>query len=117
MYNQHIEDWKGIAEKQSDLIGFKQKRIVERESELSARGALAASEATKPQSLIERQNMLKAIFGMAVRGYSYNPADKRSKTVAEIVSDLGLEGIPLSDDTLRRYLKEARYLLDEWKEA
>ena len=36
--------------------------------------------------------MLKAIFGMAVRGYSYNPADKRSKTVTEIVSDFGVGG-------------------------
>jgi hypothetical protein len=41
--------------------------------------------------------MLKAIFGKALRGYSYKPADKRSKTVSEIVSDLELEGIPLSD--------------------
>jgi hypothetical protein len=43
-------------------------------------------------------------------------ADKRSKTVAEIVSDLGLEGILLSDDTIRRYLKEARDLLNEWQQ-
>jgi hypothetical protein len=60
--------------------------------------------------------MLKAIFGMAVRGYAYNPSDKRSKAVGEIVSDLELEGIPLSDDTIRRYLKEARDLLNEWQQ-
>ena len=60
--------------------------------------------------------MLKAIFGMAVRGYSYNPADKRSKIVAEIVCDLELQGIPLSDDTIRRYLKEARDLMTEWQQ-
>jgi hypothetical protein len=103
MYDQHTADWKGVAEKQSDLIESKQKRIAELESELAAiTGAPPAPEPAKTQSLIERQNMLKAIFGMAVRGYSYNPADKRSKTVSEIVSDLELEGIPLSDDTIRR---------------
>jgi hypothetical protein len=117
MYHQHIADWKGVAEKKSDLIESKQKRIAELEGELAAvNGAPPAPEPAKTQSLIERQNMLKAIFGMAVRGYSYNPADKRSKTVAEIVSDLELQGIPLSDDTIRRYLKEARDLLNEWQQ-
>ena len=60
--------------------------------------------------------MLKLIYGMAVRGYTYNPADKRSTIVPEIVGDLALEGIPLSDDTIRRYLKEARDHLADWQE-
>ena len=117
MYEKHIADWKGIAEKKLDLIDAAHLRIAELEGELDpTNGAPSAPEPAKTQSLIERQNMLKAIFGMAVRGYSYNPADKRSKTVSEIVSDLELEGIPLSDDTIRRYLKEARDLLNEWSQ-
>jgi len=117
MYDQHIADWKDVVKKQSDLIESNQRRIAELEGELAAVSAAPpAPELAKNQSLIERQNMLKAIFGMAVRGYSYNPADKRSKTVAEIVSDLELEGIRLSDDTIRRYLKEARDLLNESQE-
>jgi hypothetical protein len=117
MYDQHIADWKGVAKSQSDLIESNQKRIAELEGELAAvNGAPPAPEPAKTQSVIERQNMLKAIFGMAVRGYSYNPADKRGKIVAEIVSDLQLEGISLSDDTIRRYLKEARDLLNEWQQ-
>lgn len=117
MYAQHIADWKGVVEKKSDLIEAAHLRMTKLERELAAvNGAPPAPEPAKAQSLIERQNMLKAIFGMAVRGYSYNPADKRSKTVAEIVSDLELEGIPLSDDTIRRYLKEARDLLNEWQQ-
>ncbi len=116
MYQKHIADWKGVVEKKSDLIEAANLRIAELEGELAAvNGAPPAPEPAKAQSLIERQNMLKAIFGMAVRGYSYNPADKRSKTIAEIVSDMELEGIPLSDDTIRRYLKEARDLLNEWQ--
>jgi hypothetical protein len=117
MHDKHIADWKGVVEKKSDLIEAGRLRIAELEGELAAvNGAPPAPEPAKAQSLIERQNMLKAIFGMAVRGYSYNPGDKRSKTVAEIVSDLELEGIPLSDDTIRRYLKEARDLLIEWQQ-
>ena len=117
MYEKHVADWKGVVKKKSDLIDAAHLRIAELEGELdAANGAPPAPEPAKTQSLIERQNMLKAIFGMAVRGYSYNPADKRSKTVSEIVSDLELEGIPLSDDTIRRYLKEARDLLNEWQQ-
>ena len=116
MYDQHIADWKGVVEKKTDLINAAQLRIAELEGKLSKVSASPVPEPAKPQSLVERQNMLKAIFGMAVRGYSYNPADKKSKTIAEIVSDLELQGIPLSDDTIRRYLKEARDLLNEWQQ-
>ena len=117
MYAQHIADWKGVVQKKSDLNEAALLRIAELEVELAAvNSEPPAPEPAKIQSLIERQNMLKAIFGMAVAGYSYNPADKRSKIVAEIVSDLELEGIRLSDDTIRRYLKEARDLLNESQE-
>ncbi len=117
MYAQHIADWKCVVEKKSDLIEAGRLQIAELEGELAAvNGAPPAPEPTKTQSLIERQNMLKAISGMAVREYSYNPADRRSKIIAEIVSDLELQGIPLSDDTIRRYLKEARELLNEWQQ-
>lgn len=60
--------------------------------------------------------MLKAIYAIAVEGYKYKPHDKRTSVVAEIVSDLGLQGTPLSDDTIRRYLNEARESLSEWQE-
>jgi hypothetical protein len=71
MYAQHIADWKGVVEKKSDLIEAAHLRIAELEGELAAvNGAPPAPELAKPQSLIERQNMLKAIFGMAVRGYA-----------------------------------------------
>lgn len=117
MYAQHIADWEGLVQKKSDLIDAAHLRIAELERELTAVNETPqATEPPKSQSLIERQNMLKAIFGMAIRGYSYNPADKRSKIVAEIVSDLEREGLPLSDDTIRRYLKEARDLLSEWQQ-
>ena len=60
--------------------------------------------------------MLKAIYAMALKGYSYNPEDKRSSVVSEIVSDISLAGFSVSDDTIRRYLKEARDNVDQWQE-
>jgi hypothetical protein len=71
MYAQHIADWKGVVKKKSDLIEAAHLRIAELEGELATvNGAPSAPEPAKTQSLIERQNMLKAIFGMAVRGYT-----------------------------------------------
>lgn len=117
-YDQHIDDWKAVADKQSDLIKAKQNRIVQLEAELAAlREAAPASDSTKVQSPIERQNMLKAIYAMAAKGYGYDPTMKRSTIVSEIVSDLALAGVPLSEDTVRRYLKEALDNVAEWREA
>jgi hypothetical protein len=61
--------------------------------------------------------MLKVIFSMAIRGYAYKPEDKRSTVVTEIVGDTALQGIAVSDDTVRRYLNEARECLPEWRES
>ncbi|WP_139017499.1 hypothetical protein [Bradyrhizobium sp. STM 3809] len=110
MYRDHVDDWKKIVQNKNDAIQAKQDHIVKLENQLAAVVSPDPSDSMKAQSPIERQNMLKVIFGMAVRGYSYNPADKRSRTVSEIVSDLQLEGVSLSDDTIRRYLKEAQDL-------
>ena len=116
MYDQHIADWKKLAEQQTASIKSLREKISELEKELSELKTPAASETTKSQSPIERQNMLKVIYAMAVAGYSYKPDEKRSTVVAEIVSDLGLQGTPVSDDTVRRYLNEARQSLSEWQE-
>jgi len=52
--------------------------------------------------------MLKAIFGLAVRGCSYNPVNKRSKTVAEIVPDLQPE------ESVARYLSQLDTADRQW---
>ena len=54
---------------------------------------------------------------MAVRGYGYKLEDRRSPVVTEIVDDTALQGIAVSDDTVRRYLNEARESLPEWRES
>jgi hypothetical protein len=117
MYDQHTADWKKIAQNQKEAIEAQQKQIAAREMELAAvKEAPPPSGPLKPQSPIERENMLKAIYAMALKGYSYNPEDKRSSVVSEIVSDISLAGFSVSDDTIRRYLKEARDNVDQWQE-
>ncbi|RXH19846.1 hypothetical protein [Bradyrhizobium guangzhouense] len=123
MYGQHIADFKGIVEKQSalitarnELIQASQARVAQLEMELAAIKESHPAEPAKAQSTIERQNMLKAIYVLATKGYGYDPTQKRSTIVPEIVNDLTLAGLPLSEDTVRRYLKEASDKLVEWTE-
>lgn len=117
MYDEHITEWQGVAEKKSVLIESLLQRVGELEGDLaSAKQNAAASGSAKAQSPVERQNMLKAIYALAVKGYGYDPTGRRSTIVSEIVSDMTLEGLPLSEDTVRRYLKEARDNLADWKD-
>ena len=102
-YDQHIADWRKLAEQQMASIKSLREKLSELEKELSElKAAPTVSEATKSQSPIERQNMLKVIYAMALAGYKYKPNEKRSPIVAEIVSDIALQGTPVSDDTVRR---------------
>jgi len=59
----------------------------------------------------ERESLLKLVIGMAVAGYGHDPRARRSDKVAEIAADLERLGIGLSDDTVRKYLREGAELL------
>ena len=59
----------------------------------------------------EKETLLKMVIGMAVKGYAYDPKQRRSNTVSEIQSDLDLLGIRLDKDTIRKWLKEATNFL------
>ncbi len=118
MYDQHIADWKKIADQLTAEVLSGRKRISELEQLLlDSETASVAPQTLKPQSPVERQNMLKVILSMAIRGYAYKPEDKRSTVVTEIVGDTALQGIAVLDDTVRRYLNEARECLPEWRES
>jgi hypothetical protein len=85
--------------------------LVMRPSELEAfigRIGEPNSSKEKPLSGSERDSLLKLVVVMAVKGYGYDPfSTKKSTTVSEIESDLAQLGIALTDDTIRKYLKEA----------
>ena len=55
----------------------------------------------------ERNTLLKLVIGMAVKGYNYDPRATKSTTPKEIVDDLAGLGITITDDTVRKYLKQA----------
>lgn len=55
----------------------------------------------------ERDTLLKLVIGLAMSGYSFDPAAARSEVPKEIVGDLSRLGISIDGDTVRKYLKEA----------
>lgn len=68
----------------------------------------------KPSSSVERDNMLKVIWAVAVDAYGHSPDLKRSTAVSDFQSALHRQGFDLSDDTIRRYLTAAKDRLSDW---
>lgn len=62
---------------------------------------------TKPLNTRERENLLRLVIGMAIRGYGHDPLSQKSTVPKEIANDLIKLGMGLSDDTVRKYLKQA----------
>ena len=55
----------------------------------------------------ERETLLKLVIGMAVEAYRHDPSAGRSTAPGEIAEDLAKHGLSVTDDTIRKYLKEA----------
>ena len=130
-YGQNIGDWKtaydnlktnyDALQTQFDELTENTKQIgIERDERISAlveeRDALLGlvaefRAAGKPLYPKERESVLKLIIGMAIEGYRYDPSISRSPTTKEITDDLSKVGLPISEDTVRKWLKEAAGLL------
>jgi hypothetical protein len=54
----------------------------------------------------ERDTLLKMVIGLAIGGYRYDPKLARSPVIPEIANDLDKAGVRVSDDTVRKYLRE-----------
>ena len=118
-HRERDEVWTKTIMDQRTAIQAHEARIKDliEELEQARRQAKTASEiSAKKMSSIEREGMLKVIYALAVHGYRYDPNPPGGTAVPEIVSDLALEGLPLSDDTVRRYLAAACDLLPNWLE-
>ncbi|TAM39968.1 MAG: hypothetical protein EPN61_11795 [Burkholderiaceae bacterium] len=61
----------------------------------------------RPLSTTERNALLKLVIGMAVKGYGHDPVATKSYAPKEIADDLAALDISISDDTVRKYLKQA----------
>ncbi|MCB1518919.1 MAG: hypothetical protein KDJ19_15060 [Hyphomicrobiaceae bacterium] len=71
---------------------------------------------SKPEKILgtkERDSLLKLVIGMAKGGYGFVPDATRSPIAGEIASDLALAGIPLDEDTVRKYLVQAKQFLPQ----
>jgi hypothetical protein len=62
----------------------------------------------KALSTRERDSLLKIVLGMAIKGYRYDPKKSRNEAISDICGDLEQLGISISDDTIRKYLNEAK---------
>jgi len=55
----------------------------------------------------ERETMLKLIIGMAIGRYDHDVNANKTETVSRILKDMEMLGLEISDETIRKYLKEA----------
>lgn len=58
----------------------------------------------------ERQTMLKLIIGLACGGYRMDPDAVRNMHAKDMRVDLERAGVPLDDETIKKYLDEAKRL-------
>lgn len=94
----------GLAEAEAEIADLRTQ--LAQSHEAMARPKQTAG-AENPSVRIQQQNMLKIIYVMAKsKRYRFVP-NQRSDAVTRIMSDLQLEGLDLSDDTIRRVLKMA----------
>lgn len=71
----------------------------------------AAENGEKSLGTTERETLLKLVIGMAIDGYGHDPAAAKSKIPKEIAGILAGLDMPVSDDTVRKYLKQATDLV------
>jgi hypothetical protein len=97
-----------------DHINYRSKYeplLAEHEAALKEIERLRTQPAEPPQekglSSKERATALKLIIGMAIKGYSFDPAAARSGTASEIASDLHELGMSIDEDTVRKWIKDA----------
>ena len=96
----------------SDYVALMQRHEVIEQEFIAYRERHEAEQ--QPEKMLhtrERESLLKMVIGMAIKGYGHDPKAVRGPTAKEISGDLALHGIPLDEDTVRKYLAEARELL------
>lgn len=108
-----IADWKTLYERQRENFEIVKEALDTERAERRSEASRPTTPAQKELPLRERESLLKLVIGMAVKGYSYDPASSRSPTAKEIATDLALIGLPMDEDTVRKYLKESAGLLPQ----
>jgi ribosomal protein L31E len=104
-FDKETVDWKKRAIAAEEEVNA----IKARKSELEK--AIVDNAINSSVSTRERETMLKLIIGVAVEQYGFDPKKSRNDAAKQISDDLAGHGLSVSDDTVRKYLKEAAELL------
>ena len=102
-YSQRIR----AKDQRLDTLGSQVDALLEKAEALEARLASAP----KLESTLharERDSLLKLVLAMAIKGYGYDPKAHRNSTSKEIAGNSALIGISMDEDTVRKYLTEAK---------
>jgi hypothetical protein len=94
-----------LLQERNDRIAALNKEIERLTSELKA------TPKEKPLGQREGDTLRKLVIGLAMVAYAYDPKSARSEVAAEIASDLAERGLAISDDTVRKHLRESAELL------
>jgi len=85
-----------------------EKKVEELNSVRAERDVLAAQiKALDPLTTNERNSLLRLVIGMAMKGYTHDPAASKNTAPKDIADDLAALGMTITDDTVRKYLKLA----------
>lgn len=71
------------------------------------------SNTVKELSTREKDSLLKIIITMAIDGYGFDPKSNKSPLPKELEGAIQRLGMSLSDDTIRKWLKEASNILSQ----
>lgn len=104
------QDHDALFDKMNRALAEKNERIGEILKQIDALQN-ASPPAPKEPGTRERDSMLRIIIGMAVGGYGYDPTASKSAATKEIAGDVHARGLSIDEDTVRKYLMEARQLL------
>lgn len=106
--NANVDKAGELLAKKDEIIG-KQDEVIKSAFETIKTLKNNTSGATKPEKSLstrERETVCKIIVGMAVDGYGYDPKASKTSAAKEISDYLLRRGIPVTDDTIRKWLKE-----------
>lgn len=62
---------------------------------------------TNSLGIREREYLHKLVVGMAIDGYGFDPAALKSPIPKQVAENLELLGLSITDDTVRKYLRQA----------
>ena len=110
-----VADWKTLFDGRTTALRDAEARAAELGRQLAVRdGELEAERSKRVMAgelgTRERDTLLKLILGLAHIGYPFDPKAKRLGIANEIAKDMQKRGLAISDDTVRKYLDEARDL-------